>query len=172
MARLRAVSSRRLRTGLHSTPSARVAHLLVGVYECTDDATGSSMANFVACRRPGPGGRAHPERRQRTRPIPVDIFIIEEAARADIPFVRVEVDRRYRRTSMAKGIDRPAVASIPALSRTMSFYASTSTGKPAASQHGPVRRRSNCRPRLEPSARRWTRSPEPSSTTSLNPSAS
>lgn len=90
-------------------PEREVAHLLVGVNERTDEATG--LVYGESCGLPRGLDRAV-ERIQNvaseTRPIPVDIFVIEEAVAEDIPFVRVEDDRRCHLTSTAKGVDRPA----------------------------------------------------------------
>jgi hypothetical protein len=73
-------------------PEREVAHLLVGVNERTDEATG--LVYGEPCGLPRGLDRAV-ERIQNvaseTRPIPVDIFVIEEAVAEDIPFVRVEV---------------------------------------------------------------------------------
>jgi len=73
-------------------PEREVAHLLVGVNERTDEATG--LVYGEPCGLPKGLDRAV-ERIQNvaseTRPIPVDIFIIEEAVKEAIPFVRVEV---------------------------------------------------------------------------------
>ena len=73
-------------------PEREVAHLLVGENERTDEATG--LVYGEPCGLPKGLDRAV-ERIQNvaseTRPIPVDIFIIEEAVKEAIPFVRVEV---------------------------------------------------------------------------------
>lgn len=73
-------------------PARDVAHLLIGVEEVEDAATG--LVSGVPC-----GLRKGLDRTvarvqdlaSRTRPIPVDAFVVEEAVAQDHPFVRVEV---------------------------------------------------------------------------------
>jgi hypothetical protein len=69
-----------------------VAHLLIGVDEETDEATG--LVRGVPCRLKRGLDRAISrvqDQASNTRPIPVDVFIIEEGTETTTPFVRVEV---------------------------------------------------------------------------------
>ncbi|THV22082.1 helix-turn-helix domain-containing protein [Glycomyces paridis] len=73
-------------------PSREVAHLLVGVDEVTNPATGLTYGIV----RGLPKGLEKSVARLQdvastTYPIPVDLFIVEEAVEEDLPFLRVEV---------------------------------------------------------------------------------
>ena len=73
-------------------PDREVAHLLVGVEEHTDNATGLVYGKPCVLR----GGLDQAVSRiqnvaSETRPIPVDTFIVEEAVSQAVPFIRVEV---------------------------------------------------------------------------------
>lgn len=73
-------------------PARDVAHLLIGVEEVEDAATG--LVSGVPCDlRKGLDRTVArvQDLASRTRPIPVDAFVVEEAVAQDHPFVRVEV---------------------------------------------------------------------------------
>ncbi|NLS11181.1 hypothetical protein HGQ17_14480 [Nesterenkonia sp. MY13] len=73
-------------------PTREVAHLLVGVDEVEDAETG--LVCGIPCGLPKGLDRAVARLQDiatKTRPIPVDIFIIEEAVNEKVPFLRVEV---------------------------------------------------------------------------------
>jgi hypothetical protein len=68
-----------------------VAHLLIGVDEIEDQETG--LISGKACGLPKGLDRAVARLQDvasKTRPIPVDVFIIEEAVAEEVPFIRVE----------------------------------------------------------------------------------
>lgn len=72
--------------------STGVAHLLVGVDEETDEATG--LVRGVPCGLLKGLDRVVSQVQDQatnTRPIPVDVFVVEEAVETDTPFVRVEI---------------------------------------------------------------------------------
>lgn len=73
-------------------PSSEVAHLLVGVEEQTDDETGLVIGKPYGLR----GGLDKAVSRLQdvasaTLPIPVELFIVEEAVNDAVPFLRVEI---------------------------------------------------------------------------------
>lgn len=73
-------------------PTREVAHLLVGVDEVEDAKTG--LVYGVPCGLPKGLDRAVARIQDiasKTRPIPVEVFIIEEAVDEEVPFLRVEV---------------------------------------------------------------------------------
>jgi hypothetical protein len=73
-------------------PEREVAHLLVGVDEIEDETTG--LVSGVPCGLPKGLDRAVAriqDLASKTRPVPVDAFIVEENVSGDKPFVRVEV---------------------------------------------------------------------------------
>ncbi|MDT4891215.1 MAG: hypothetical protein QOE97_250, partial [Pseudonocardiales bacterium] len=75
-----------------SDESRAVAHLLVGVQEVEDHATG--LVRGEPCGLPKGLDRAVAriqDLASRTRPIPVDVFIIEEGVAETTPFLRMEV---------------------------------------------------------------------------------
>jgi len=73
-------------------PEQEVAHLLVGVDEVEDEATG--LVSGEPCGLPKGLDRAVAriqDLASKTRPVPVDAFIVEENVSGDKPFIRVEV---------------------------------------------------------------------------------
>ncbi len=73
-------------------PSRKVAHLLVGVKEQTDEATG--LVRGVPSGLPRGLDNAVDviqNKAKETYPIPVDIFVVEEGTKEVLPFVRVEI---------------------------------------------------------------------------------
>ncbi len=73
-------------------PSREVAHLLVGVDEIEDPETGLvSGVPFGLSKGLDKAVARLQDVASKTRPIPVDIFIIEEAVNEAVPFLRVEV---------------------------------------------------------------------------------
>ena len=73
-------------------PTREVAHLLVGVDEVEDTATG--LVSGVPCGLPKGLDRAVARIQDvasKTRPIPVDAFIVEEGVSEKTPFIRIEV---------------------------------------------------------------------------------
>lgn len=70
-------------------PSREVAHLLIGVKEQTDDATG--LVRGVPSGLPRGLDNAVDvvqNKAKETYPIPVDIFVVEEGTKEAVPFVR------------------------------------------------------------------------------------
>jgi hypothetical protein len=73
-------------------PAREVAHLLIGVDEVEDTKTG--LVSGVPCGLLKGLDRSVARLQDvasKTRPIPVDVFIVEEAVDEDVPFIRVEV---------------------------------------------------------------------------------
>lgn len=93
-----------------------VAHLLIGVDEETDEATGLVRGVPFRLKRGLDLAISRvQDQASNTRPIPVDVFIIEEGAETTTPFVRVEVRPTMARTTTTRDAARRGRGGRPAL---------------------------------------------------------